>query len=402
MSGLSSRLGTKHFPYAAIAVTATSSLYGWTSSSSSSSETDEATASEKNYRNTTALTSSSSQTMQDARETSSTVDNNTHNATNNSNKYRFPRMNIDLISSTLSIIQPSTAATTTTLATSSSRCLCEEQEQERTNPDDPIKSNLRKRRTIERLSQLKTEGTVHDKYNWNTKAEPIGRGAYSEVYKATTKDTDEVVALKKISKKYTDSRNFLQEMEAMMHIQDQGGHPHLISLHEHFETDDSFILVLDFIQGGELFDHLIDMGAYSEMDASRLVREVASGLNFLHGIGIVHADLKPENILMSTTRRGDSVVKLADFGTAVFVKSPARNDSTSTDNNKSDKDEQGRFLSRKYEPVYGAPTPAYSPAESIERTITNTTLGRYVGVGCDFIHHVDRMSPVRYRWQRNR
>jgi serine/threonine protein kinase len=215
---------------------------------------------------------------------------------------------------------------------------------------------------------LKTEGTVNDKYNWNARAEPVGRGAYSKVYKATAKDTNETVALKEISKKYTDSRSFVHEMEAMMHVQELGGHPHLISLHEHFETDDSFILVLDFIQGGELFDHLIDMGAYSEMDASRLVREVASGLNFLHGIGIVHADLKPENILMSTTRRGDSVVKLADFGTAVFVKAPARDETSGSDDNKSDKDGQGRFLSRKYEPVYGAPTPAYSPPESIERT----------------------------------
>ena len=47
--------------------------------------------------------------------------------------------------------------------------------------------------------------------------------------------------------------------------------------------------MLDYIDGGELFDHLIEMGAYSEHDASRLVREVASALSFLHGIGVVHA-----------------------------------------------------------------------------------------------------------------
>ena len=39
---------------------------------------------------------------------------------------------------------------------------------------------------------------------------------------------------------------------------------------------------------------MIDKGAYSELDASRIVREVASALLFLHGIGLVHADLKPE------------------------------------------------------------------------------------------------------------
>eukprot|EP00536_Pseudo-nitzschia_multiseries_P008371 jgi/Psemu1/241157/estExt_Genewise1.C_2110035 len=168
----------------------------------------------------------------------------------------------------------------------------------------------------------------------------VGEGAYSKVYSAVSKDTGEVVALKNISKKYTDSQYFQQEVEAMLYIQEKGGHPHVITLHEHFEDGDSYILILDFIQGGELFDHLIEMGAYSEMDASRIVREVASALLYLHGIGLVHADLKPENVLLTTTRRGDSVVKVADFGTAKL----------------------------KPDPVYGAPTPAYSPPESILRT----------------------------------
>ena len=50
-----------------------------------------------------------------------------------------------------------------------------------------------------------------------------------------------------------------------------------------------------FVGGGEMFDSLIRNGAYSELDASRLVRDTASALAFLHGIGVVHADLKPEN-----------------------------------------------------------------------------------------------------------
>ena len=42
-------------------------------------------------------------------------------------------------------------------------------------------------------------------------------------------------------------------------------------------------------------DHLANHGPYSEADAARLIREVASALAFLHGLNVVHADLKPEN-----------------------------------------------------------------------------------------------------------
>ena len=158
---------------------------------------------------------------------------------------------------------------------------------------DKTTALVRKHATLRLLDKYKTQTSVDSKYTWN-KDKIVGSGAYSQVFKAKSKETGEIVALKNISKKYTDSQYFQQEVEAMLYIQERGGHPHVISLHEHFEDGDFFILILDFIQGGELFDHLIEMGAYSENDAARIVRQVASALLFLHGIGLVHADLKPE------------------------------------------------------------------------------------------------------------
>lgn len=60
-------------------------------------------------------------------------------------------------------------------------------------------------------------------------------------------------------------------------------------LRENFDEADDYLLVLDLVDGGEMFEHLIKHGAYSEADASRLLRQVASALDFLHGIGVVHA-----------------------------------------------------------------------------------------------------------------
>jgi serine/threonine protein kinase len=142
----------------------------------------------------------------------------------------------------------------------------------------------------------------------------LGEGAYATVYMATDKKTGENVAVKSISRAYTNREAFQREMRAMQYILQFGGHPNIVSLHTYFEDDDHFHVVMDYIAGSELFDHLIKNGAYSEADAARLVRDVASALAFLHGIGVVHADLKPENLLLSSENASDAMVKLVDFG----------------------------------------------------------------------------------------
>ena len=69
-----------------------------------------------------------------------------------------------------------------------------------------------------------------------------------------------------------------------------------------------------------MFEHLINYGQYSEVDASRLVQEILSALAFLHNIGVVHADLKPENILLCSQKKGAETIKIIDFGCAFVDK----------------------------------------------------------------------------------
>jgi serine/threonine protein kinase len=103
------------------------------------------------------------------------------------------------------------------------------------------------------------------------------------------------VALKKISRKYTNSSTFKTETDALLRIYDNGGHPNISGLRDMYEDHHHYYLILDLVTGGEMFEHLINYGAYSEADAARLMHEIASALAFLHGVGVVHADLKPEN-----------------------------------------------------------------------------------------------------------
>ena len=66
------------------------------------------------------------------------------------------------------------------------------------------------------------------------------------------------------------------------------------------------------LQGGELFDHVVARGAYTEAMAADVMRKMCHTLGFLHGQGVVHRDLKPENILCK--KDSDTDIKITDFG----------------------------------------------------------------------------------------
>mmetsp|Transcript_21242 Transcript_21242/g.38364 ORF Transcript_21242/g.38364 Transcript_21242/m.38364 type:complete len:865 (-) Transcript_21242:249-2843(-) len=176
-------------------------------------------------------------------------------------------------------------------------------------------------------------------------SQKLGQGAFGSVYLATHRETGDKVALKRIDKKYTDDHSFQREMNALLHLRMNGGHPNISGLREDFDDDKNYSLILDLVSGGEMFDHLVERGAYSEADASRLISEVASALAFLHGIGIVHGDLKPENLMLTSTKSSDSVIQVVDFGCAEVH------------------DEDAVFQQDKG-PI--GRTPAYSPPEAFE------------------------------------
>ena len=70
--------------------------------------------------------------------------------------------------------------------------------------------------------------------------------------------------------------------------------------------------------GGELFDKIVELGAYTEHDAAALVAKMVSAIDYLHKKNIVHRDLKPENLLLKSEDEV-SEIKLADFGLSKIV-----------------------------------------------------------------------------------
>ena len=77
---------------------------------------------------------------------------------------------------------------------------------------------------------------------------------------------------------------------------------------------------MELVTGGELFERLVKQGPYSEKEASRLMRQMAEAIAYLHSQGVCHRDLKPENLLLSEPDGdGEITVKLCDFGLSVAL-----------------------------------------------------------------------------------
>jgi len=139
----------------------------------------------------------------------------------------------------------------------------------------------------------------------------LGEGSFATVRLVTHKATQMKYAMKLIEMDKTDAAQVEHERSILSLL---GLHRHIVSLVDHFElpADGTSAFVMELADGGEVFERICEKGAYSEVEAASVVRQVALALAFIHTLGVVHRDLKPENLLL--TASGD--VKVADFGLA--------------------------------------------------------------------------------------
>jgi len=156
--------------------------------------------------------------------------------------------------------------------------------------------------------------------------EIIGEGSYSSVVRAIHSESSvqravKVIEFDKMSlPKTNDQRRWRIHNEMRLHK--LCAHPHVVELHETFETEVDACLVMELCEGGELFDRIKEKGCFSERDAARIMRQIGSAVKRIHQLDIVHRDIKPENLLFRT-RHDDSDIKLADFGLALVSTSAA-------------------------------------------------------------------------------
>ncbi|KAG8216790.1 kinase-like domain-containing protein [Butyriboletus roseoflavus] len=94
-------------------------------------------------------------------------------------------------------------------------------------------------------------------------------------------------------------------------------HPNILRIYDVFEGENELYLVLEYVEGGELFDFLVNRGRLPPLDALAFFKQIVYGLNYAHTFSIIHRDLKPENILIHSLN--PPLIKLADWGMAAFA-----------------------------------------------------------------------------------
>ncbi|XP_028659824.2 myosin light chain kinase 3-like isoform X2 [Erpetoichthys calabaricus] len=144
------------------------------------------------------------------------------------------------------------------------------------------------------------------------KQEIIGGGRFGQVHKCTEKSSGLTLAAKIIKARGSKEK---EEVKNEIQVMNQLNHANLIQLYAAFESKYEIVLVMEYVEGGELFDRIIDENCnLTELDTILFIKQICDGIQYMHQMYILHLDLKPENILC--VDRATNKIKIIDFGLA--------------------------------------------------------------------------------------
>ncbi|KAF7639528.1 Protein kinase domain-containing protein [Meloidogyne graminicola] len=149
--------------------------------------------------------------------------------------------------------------------------------------------------------------------DYYTLYEEIGEGKFGKVYRCTEKATGLTLAAKCIKiRKDTD----FEKVEKEVNIMTQMRHKCIAQIYDAFATDSNdVILIMEIVQGGELFDRVADDSyILTEMAVALIMFQICEAIRYIHSQNIIHLDLKPENIMCVS--QTSNKIKLIDFGLA--------------------------------------------------------------------------------------
>jgi serine/threonine protein kinase len=171
------------------------------------------------------------------------------------------------------------------------------------------------------------EQELHTKYQL---LEVLGVGSTSTVHRcclqsAASNDSQAQAALQYYACKIIDCQlieerfqNMMGQFQTEILALQELRHDHIVRLLDVYLVEgDKIYIIMELMEGGELFDYVVEKGTLTEEEASKIVRQVTSAIAFMHSRNFIHRDLKPENLLLKQrpkSAKEEIEVKIIDFG----------------------------------------------------------------------------------------
>ena len=153
-------------------------------------------------------------------------------------------------------------------------------------------------------------------YDYYELMQEVGEGHFGKVFKCKNKKTNDIFAVKLITKfklNSIDLQLVRQEKNYLKLIK----HENIISLKDIFEDKKNIYFITDYYSGGDLLSYLEERQRFkekiTEKNCARIIRKIAQGIQYLNNFGILHRDIKPENIMFGRDSN-IKTLKIIDLG----------------------------------------------------------------------------------------
>ena len=156
-------------------------------------------------------------------------------------------------------------------------------------------------------------GSITERYEVDPT--PIGNGTTGEVLKAKHKFTGNLRAVKVLSKKKIDEEKLRKEITLLRTLD----HPNLLKIFEVYIDVNNFYVVSELCTGKDLFEYMQQQGKISEAIAARIIREVLSGIGYMHRHGVGHLNINPTSLRFDNDKE-NAPIKITNFANAEVFK----------------------------------------------------------------------------------
>lgn len=156
-----------------------------------------------------------------------------------------------------------------------------------------------------------TEEPITDHYTFE---KPLGSGKYGVVKLATSKANPDFKTAVKIIELAKLTGNYHSCVSEIVTLK-KADHPNIVKILEIFKDDKSLYIVMEYVEGKELFEFVVERTKIEETDSSNITKQLLKTIKYLNSLGICHRDIKPENILINPK---SLQVKLIDFGLSTY------------------------------------------------------------------------------------